>query len=147
METPEEFLVLLRELTARGDDVPLTVTGNSMSPFLRGNRDTVVLSSINRPLKRGDIVFYLRENGSCILHRIKRIKKNGYFFVGDAQTAVEGPVGREQLLAVVTAVVRDGERLSSGDAKWNFYKYVWIRLVRLRPVIVKIYSKIKARQG
>ena len=59
-----------RELLQTAQTLPLVATGNSMAPFLADRRDTVYLSRIERPLRRGDIVLYQRESGAYILHRI-----------------------------------------------------------------------------
>ena len=48
----EQYKELLRTVKT----LPLLVTGNSMAPFLVDRRDTVYLSGIRRPLRRGDIV-------------------------------------------------------------------------------------------
>jgi hypothetical protein len=46
------------------------------------------------PPKKYDVIFYRRENGQYVLHRIIKIKKDGYVCRGDNQTAKEYPVSR-----------------------------------------------------
>lgn len=72
----KEYISILRELTEEGRQVSLIISGNSMAPFLIHGRDTVWFEKPKRPLKRGDIVFFQRDDGSFILHRLRRVHKN-----------------------------------------------------------------------
>ena len=83
-----EYLNVLRELTEEGKEVSLLITGSSMSPFLIHGRDHVYFRKPDRDLKKGDIVFFQRDSGQYVMHRILRIRKDGYYLVGDGQTEV-----------------------------------------------------------
>ena len=139
--SPEELIPSLLELLEEIDNVPLVISGGSMSPFLVHHRDTVYLSKVSRPLKRGDMILYRRTNGKYILHRIYRTEPNSYTLVGDAQTALERGISPDQVLALVTAVHRKGKLLKPGCFWWEFFQRIWIRLVPLRPALVAIYSR------
>lgn len=102
-------------------------------------RDTVYLSKVTRPLKRGDMILFRRDSGDYILHRIFKEKNGIYTLVGDAQTWTE-PVRPEQVKALVTAVRRKGKLLRKGSFWWMFFETVWIRLVPLRPGILILYG-------
>ena len=88
MMNTEELLNVLRGLTEGGSEVSMPVSGNSMEPFLKNERDRVCFRKPKTPLKRGDIVFYQRSNGQSVMHRIQKIMPEAYFLVGDAQTEV-----------------------------------------------------------
>ena len=83
----QEYMKVVRSLLEEGKEVPLVVTGNSMMPFLIDRRDQVLIKKPDRPLKKGDIAFFQRENGQYILHRIhfmRKDKKTGesqFFFI------------------------------------------------------------------
>lgn len=132
----EPLLSLLDETAA----VPLVISGSSMTPFLAPGRDTVYLSKVDRPLKRGDMVLYQRENGHYVLHRILRAEKDSYTMVGDAQYQTEPGIRADQIRAVVTAVRRKGKLLQKGCFWWDFFEKIWIRLVPLRPMLRELYS-------
>ena len=136
----EELIPSLLELLEETDQVPLVISGGSMSPFLAHHRDTVYLSKIHRPLKRGDMILYRRVSGKYILHRIYRTESNTYTLVGDAQTELEQGISPDQVLAIVTAVRRKGKLLKPGSFWWEFFRLVWIRLIPLRPKILTLYS-------
>lgn len=139
----EPLLGLLDEVQA----VPLVISGGSMSPFLINGRDTVYLSKISRPLKKGDMVLYRRAGGSYVLHRIFKAEDGSYTMVGDAQTYLESGIRPDQILAIVTAAYRKDKLLQKGSFWWDFFEIVWIRLVPFRPALKKIYSFVKQLLG
>lgn len=140
---PEALMEPLLELLEKVDTVPLVISGSSMTPFLVHGRDTVYLSKVGRPLKRGDMILYRRDNGDYILHRIYRVEKETYSLVGDAQTAIERGIRPDQVLALVTAVRRKGKLLQPDSFWWDFFQKVWIRMVPLRPVVRAVYCGIR----
>ena len=130
-----EYEALLRD----GAELPLVISGESMLPFLRPGRDTVYLKQPDAPLQRGEIAFYRRLDGSYILHRVCRAEPGAYWFLGDAQTRVEGPLPAQCVFAHVTAV-RRGERLIlPRHLLWRVFSGLWLDHVRLRPRILKVY--------
>ena len=72
----QEYMKVVRSILEEGKEVPLVVTGNSMMPFLIDRRDQVLIKRIERPLKKGDIAFFQRENGQYIMHRIHFMRKD-----------------------------------------------------------------------
>lgn len=141
------FMAEMRKLIEAGYGVSLTVTGGSMLPFIAGERDKVYFGPIEKPLKRGDIVFYQRCGGGYVMHRIYRVsREQEYYLVGDAQEQMEGPILREQIFAVVTSVQRKGKWINSGNFVWKFYQYVWIRMVPVRRSIIEIYKTVQRRR-
>lgn len=143
---PEALAEQLPELLAATAAVPLVITGNSMSPFLVHLRDTVYLSAISTAPKRGDIVFYRRDSGAYVLHRICKAGDDTFRLVGDAQTRVEDGIRREQLLAVASAVCRKGKLLKKGSFWWDFFETVWLWLLPVRPLLIRAYSLLRGRR-
>ena len=143
----KEYLSMLRELTEQGENVNVLITGNSMSPFLIHLRDQIYFEKPKRTLKKGDIVFYQRRNGQFIMHRICKIDKTGYYMVGDAQIDIEGPLEREQIFGLVTAVKRKGKIERPGTFWWEFFEHIWLLCIPLRPYIQRGYGRIKKILG
>ncbi len=135
-----EYVSVLREIAEEGKVVSLRISGNSMSPFLSHGRDYIYFTKPDRELKRGDMVFYRRENGQYVMHRIRKKRKDGYYIVGDAQTDIEGPVRREQIFALIVRVKRKGKFMGPGDFWWEFFEHIWIRLIPVRRPLVRMYS-------
>lgn len=135
---------LIREILANGQDVKMQITGGSMLPFLAGRRDNIVLSPIFAEPKRGDIVFYQRDNGQYILHRIwKSDRKGRYHLIGDAQKLIEYPVRRDQIFAVVKSAERKGKTVTESDMIWKFFSTVWLILRPFRRFIMMVFVNTK----
>lgn len=141
------YMKAVREMLQEGNEVPLTITGNSMSPFMIHERDKILISSVNRPLKKGDMAFYQRVTGQYVMHRIRYIRQGergeAYYFIGDAQNVTEGPIYREQIFGLITSVCRKGKWIKPGDFWWEFFEKIWIRMVPLRKPIEKIYGTLR----
>lgn len=143
---PEELMERLLPLLDYAAQVPLVISGSSMFPFLHHRRDTVYLSKVTRPLKAGDMILYRRMSGQYVLHRIIRAGQGTYDLLGDRQVTVEPGIRDSQVLAVVTAVRRDGKLLKPGNALWNFFEKCWIRVIRLRPWIIRGYMLLTGKK-
>ena len=141
----EEYRKLLQEENVK--ELPLTITGNSMSPFLIHGRDTVYLSRLTRPARRGDMLLYRRDNGAYILHRVYAVTPDAYSMVGDAQTELEHGIRPDQVIAVVTRVARKEQELRPGSFWWEFFATAWLRLLPLRRPIHRLYTAVKPPKG
>ena len=114
---------LIEEMVGQGDIFRLTVSGNSMMPFLRNNRDEVVFASLEgRTLKRGDILLFRRREGTYVMHRLFRREKDGtYTFIGDHQYKIEEGIYPDQIKAYVPYAFRDGRKI---DCEKGFLRSV-----------------------
>lgn len=137
-----EYVSMLRELTEEGKEVSMLISGSSMSPFLIHQRDMIYFKKPDRKLKRGDMVFYQRDNGRFVMHRIWKVKTDGYYIVGDAQKEIEGPVREEQIFALITKVKRKEKWMGPGDFWWEFFEHIWLRLIPVRWGIMWLYGKL-----
>ncbi len=135
----DAYVSMLRDLVNEGKECRLLISGSSMAPFLVHERDSILFSKPDRELRRGDMVFYQRDNGQFVMHRILKVKPEGLYIIGDAQTEVEGPVRPEQVFALVTKVNRKGKWVGPGNFWWWFFSTVWLRLFPVRRLILKLY--------
>ena len=138
---PQVLMEPLLDLLEQAESVPLVISGGSMAPFLAEGRDTVYLSKVTRPLKRGDMILFRRDSGSYILHRVLKVEAGICTVAGDAQTWTE-PVRPQKVKALVPAVRRKGRLLKQGSFLWMFFEKIWTRLVPLRPRILAVYGRI-----
>ncbi|MBQ8813380.1 MAG: S24/S26 family peptidase [Lachnospiraceae bacterium] len=141
---PEVLMEEYRELLQQEEieALPLIISGNSMSPFLIHGRDTVYLSRLTRPARRGDVLLYRRTGGAYILHRVYRVERDSYTMVGDAQAVLEPGIRPEQVIAVMTSALRKGKRQGPGCFWWEFFEKVWIRMVPVRSGVRRAYTVI-----
>lgn len=137
----KEYVSVMRDLVNEGKEVSMLVAGSSMSPFLVHYRDTIYFARPDRALRSGDMVFYQRDNGQFIMHRIIKVRRDGcYDIVGDNQTEIERGVRRDQIFAVITKVKRKGKWICPGNFWWEFFAHVWRRIIPFRRVIARIYA-------
>lgn len=135
------YLSILRQFIHDGKKVCVNISGSSMAPFLINHRDSVCLAAAHRPLIPGDIVFYQRDNGQFVLHRICKIKRNQYYLAGDAQTILEGPIRENQIFARVISVCRKDQWFGPEDIRWLFFAVIWRRILFFRPILLSIYTE------
>lgn len=138
-----QYVSMLRELTGQGQKVSIPISGNSMYPFLVPDRDYISFVKPNKKLCVGDMVFYQRRNGQYIMHRICKVKPEGYYLIGDGQLQIEGPVQKEQIFALITDVKRNGEWIGTENIVWKFFACVWIRMIRVRRIVFGVKKKIR----
>lgn len=116
-----ELMPLIRDSLDNGQTVRIRVRGNSMYPFLLDTRDSVTFAPLNdRPVRRGDIILFRRTNGSYVMHRVYSVDGNGVMqFIGDAQYTLEHDINREQAVAYVHSVMRNGKEISCDKGAWR----------------------------
>ncbi len=136
----EEYRELLKDENI--ETLPLIISGNSMSPFLVHGRDTIYLSRLSRPVKKGDVLLYQRDNGTYVLHRVYKVKNNSFTMVGDAQIELEPGIRPEQVIAIMSSAERKGKRQAPGSFWWEFFEKIWIRMVPFRPAVRRVYTAV-----
>ena len=139
-----EYVSTLRELVQQGETVSMLISGNSMAPFLCSRRDYIYFRSPDRPMRRGDIVFYERDNGQFVVHRIIRVHREAdgrrrFDITGDNQSELES-VREDQIFGLIFAVERKGKKIVPGDFWWEFFARVWTRIIPFRRAVKRLYG-------
>ena len=98
-----------------------TPIGTSMLPLLRERLDTVKLVAPTN-IKKHDVVLYMRNDKTLVLHRIIRVHKDSFTMCGDNQCILEKHIKRSQIIAVMEGFYREEEYFPSTDK--NYQKYV-----------------------
>lgn len=137
----KDFRIFL-ELIESGEDVPLTGSGNSMRPFLRDEKDVLIMTSpIGREIATGDVVLYQRDNGQLVIHRVyKRCKDGTFCFVGDNQWSLERNISPHQFCAVAKKVVKEGKAI---DCERGLLKNCFIVRMYIRVIAFKLLKTVK----
>lgn len=118
------LMPLIKERLANGESVQFTPQGTSMRPLIFGGRDQVILSPLPKQLKKYDLPLYERDNGQYVLHRIVKVEEN-YTCIGDNQYTVETGVCHEQMIAITTAIIRNGKTYSVDHIGYKLYSRIW----------------------
>lgn len=122
-----ELSPLMAEALQNGGEVIFTVTGYSMAPLLHHRRDKVcIVKSQGKPLKKYDLLLFVRKDGKYILHRIVAAKADGYVIIGDNQRKKEYPVLPSQVIGVVKGFWRGQKYISSHNFWYRVYCRLWV---------------------
>lgn len=139
----QEYMEMIRALLEDGQEVSMIVTGNSMRPFLKHGRDKICMKKIDRKLRKGDIVFYRRENGQYVMHRILKCGDQSYTLLGDGQIVPESGIRQEQIFARITKVQVRGKWIGSENFRWRFFEHIWIRFCGIRKLGFSFSLKVQ----
>ena len=120
-----DAMPLIREKLNAGHEVTFSPRGTSMLPFLCDGRDTVTLRSPQGKLKKYDVAFYQRKSGQYVLHRVARVGKDNYTFIGDNQFAYEKGIEPSQIIGVCSSFIRKGKVISAKSPLWKAYAVFW----------------------
>lgn len=140
----EQKKVDIERLLEQEQRVQLRPQGYSMYPLFVPGRDEAILEKAEASrLKRGDVVLYRRESGILVLHRICKVRKDGFYMVGDNQKEVEGPLHAEQIKGVLVGFVRRGKYRSARNLIYRAAAGLWLLLRPVRPVLSKTAAALK----
>ena len=126
----KDLAPLIREVVEKGGSFRLYPRGVSMLPLLREGIDSVKLAAPGQ-VKKGDVVFYLRDNGEYVLHRVIGRHKGCFTLCGDAQLYPEKGIRYEQIFAKAVGFWRADIYFDATDK--HHVKYAKRRM-RLRPL-------------
>lgn len=104
--------------------------------------DTLSPGSRNQKLKKYDIPLYRRDCGKYVLHRVIKVKKNGYVICGDNRYHREYGINDRHILGVLTAIIRNGEKISLKKMPYRCYVHLWCDLFPVRAVVIYFRDRI-----
>ena len=118
--------------------------GVSMLPLLHQGKDlfTVAKKGTER-CKVGDVVLYRRPPDKYVLHRIVEVRPDSYVILGDNCVSREYGIRDEDILGVMTGVVRKGKEHSVSDRSYRLYSAVWLHTERLRVSCKKCRIRLR----
>lgn len=121
-----------------------TNVGDSMLPLLREGRDLMVIEKRPQPRsKRLDAVLYKRPNGKYVMHRILKVRRDGYVICGDNRWMREFGVPDQWILGVLTAVIRDGKVIPVTDWRYRMYVHLWCDFYWVRAFILRLRGLLR----
>jgi hypothetical protein len=137
-----EWFKLIIPIMCDGYQLKICPQGGSMIPFLVGGRDEAVLSipSDDFKFKVNDIVLYQIEGGIHVLHRICRICGEDIYTLGDAQLEIEGPMRREDIIAVADYIIRKGKKITRANIRYSILATIWRWIRPFRRRIMNTYT-------
>ena len=140
-----ELFPLIKEELLQNKCVKFTVSGHSMMPFIRNNRDQVLVQFADMcSLKKRDIILFEAAKDRYTLHRICRKTQKGYITLGDACFTKDDEVAYHNILGKVTKIYRNGKEINCNSLSYRFVVCIWCRFKTLRRIMYMLY-RIKSR--
>ena len=137
---PNDILIPeIGKLLAEGREVEMRPKGNSMLPFIRQEKDSVVLLKKDN-VEVGDIVL-ARTGGRFVLHRVYKVAGVALTLMGDGNVFGTESCTKEDVLGTVIKIIRPGGKnvIPSKGKLWKalrpvrryllaFYRRIWTRI-------------------
>ena len=139
----EKIYPAMQAVLESGGEFKMIATGTSMMPLLRNGEDTIVLIKQGSRLKKYDVPLYRRSDGSFVLHRIIKVKKDSYVMCGDHQYVKEYGITYNDVVAVLKGFYKDGKYISCDDFSYKCYCVFWTYSRPLRNFIRRVKNKLK----
>ncbi len=139
-----EISGVLQDVLENDGNVPIYVSGHSMTPFLNNGRDIVWLRAcVPSDFKRGQVLLFKRKDGSLILHRIRKVLSDDRLLMnGDAQSWCE-EIGNEQALAVAYEFIKNKKHISSDSFNFKVWNFFWYPTRAFRPILIRFINMFK----
>lgn len=82
-----------------------TNIGDSMLPIIHEHQDLLVISKIDKPLNKYDIVLFKRDNNAYVLHRILKVLDDGNYLIGGDNRYFEEVIHKKDIIGILTKLV------------------------------------------
>ena len=120
-----------------------SVTGRSMLPLLRPDRDAAEISKISGDISVGDVVLF-KAADRYILHRVVDMHGESFTARGDHNYFSERGITRRQIVGVMAAAIRNGRRVDVTSRGYRRYVRFWCAIFPLRAPMLYASAKIRA---
>lgn len=134
MDTKESSNEAMLERLKEGKIIQLAPKGISMTPFIRGEQDKVLVRK-EESVSVGDIVlvFY---RGNMILHRVYAVSGSRLTLMGDGNLQGTEEVEKEEVLGTVLQIIKPNGRYLKPKKAW-----LWRHALPFRRHLLKIDRK------
>lgn len=132
-----EYDETVREILESGGRFRIYPKGTSMLPLIRQGIDSVSLMKPENGIKIGDIVFYLRDNGEYVLHRVIKAENRKYTLCGDNQITAEKNIEDRHIIGIAETIYRGEKMITQKNFFYRLYLFLW-RSFFIRRVFIKL---------
>lgn len=137
----EALVPEIARLIDEGMEVTFKPKGSSMLPFIRGDRDSVILKKVS-DLKPGHIVLAKTDDSRYVIHRIERIEGDRLTLMGDGNIAGRETCRLGDVMGTAVRIVRNGKEVDCLSVSHLRMASVWRRLLPVRRYLLAIYRRI-----
>ncbi|WP_034449290.1 S24/S26 family peptidase [Butyrivibrio sp. AE2032] len=132
-------MVSFEEELERSGKLVYRNVGVSMRPLIKQDRDIIIISKPEGRLKKYDVPLYKRGD-QYVLHRVVKVCEDSYVILGDNCLRKEYGIKEEQILGVLTSLVRNGKEVDLNGFGYRFYSRAWYFLYPVRVIFMKAKS-------
>ena len=133
----ETLIPSVAEYLQKGSQVVLPVKGNSMLPFIRGDRDKVLIRKMPQA-GEGDVVLARTEAGRYVIHRIIGEEQGFLVLKGDGNLTGTERCTADNVFGTVVEVQKPSGRKFNPASVKNWHNLPLF----LRRVIIASYKKL-----
>ena len=137
-----DYEELIREVLSSDGEFRLYPHGTIMLPLLRQGIDSVALRKLDRSPRKFDILFYKRQDGSYILHRVKEVTKDGLVLWGDNHTMLEYGITEKNIIGYAARIFRGETELDCQGFGYRAYLWLW-QFEAIRRVLLPIAYRLR----
>lgn len=130
----------ISRLVNEGTHVTFVPKGSSMLPFIRGERDSVVLIKDDNIMPL-DIVL-AKVGDSYVIHRILSIDGERVTLMGDGNLFGKEYCLRNDILAKVVKIIKGDKQIDCTGISHRRKALLWKRLLPVRRYLLAIYRRI-----
>lgn len=136
-------------MVATGERVVLLTKGQSMLPFIVGDRDSVELSRVDDQICVGDILLAkISDPTRYVIHRVIKIEGEKITLMGDGNIIGTEECHTSDVVARITAIIKPHKTINPNSKQQIVYAKIWSMLkpIRRYPLAVMrrvYYKKVK----
>ncbi len=130
-------------LLEQGKEVTIKVGGNSMLPFIKGLKDSIVIVKPDN-LETGDIVLArLTDSSEYVIHRILEFSGPQVILMGDGNLVGTETCRREDVKGKIIRIIHpDGTAIDCNRPDERRKARIWRRLRPVRRYLLYFYKKV-----
>lgn len=121
-----------------------TVEGCSMMPMLQQGRDVIVVEQKPQKIKKYDVVL-IRKEGKLVLHRVVKVYKKGFLFVGD-NSFYKDIISYEQIIGILKEFYQGDKLISVADKSYRRYAFFRVKTYYFRLFFFRLKALFKRRK-
>lgn len=137
----KELIPEICRLVDGGAEVVFTPRGVSMLPFIRGEKDSVVLAKISE-VGVGDIVLAKLSQDRYVLHRIIGLSGDKVHLMGDGNIKGTEICKKDDLQAVAVRIMKGNRIIDCNSPLHRRKAELWKQLLPVRRYLLAIYRRI-----
>jgi hypothetical protein len=137
----KEILPEIEGLVRDGLEVVFVPKGSSMSPFIKGGVDRVLITKAES-IAEGDIILALTEQGSHVLHRVEKVDGNMLILMGDGNLIGRERCRREDVIGKAVKIMKKDREIDCQSPSHLRKAAIWRSLLPIRRYLLAIYRRL-----